>query len=285
MGESTLLWTLAEQGYEVFDCGDSLPRFFDRLAQGKVDAIVVSESETEPRQVLAVAHSLSVAPAILFEGENAALHRDAFDLVVPHHTPPADWLGRVREAIGRSHIQIATSASNIERANLRQQTSSALVNESVGRIEYQKSRKVAPDASALKLGTLLIVDDYEAWRRTLTSIFQLRAEAKTIDEAVNGFEALRKAEDMKPDLLLLDIGLPGLNGIEVAKRLRETVPTTKIVLLSMYRQSELVAEALATGAHAYVLKTDVERELWTAIEAVLDGRKYVSTGLGEVMMS
>jgi CheY-like chemotaxis protein len=100
-----------------------------------------------------------------------------------------------------------------------------------------------------------------------------------VGEAADGFEAVQKAEQLKPDLILLDIGLPKLNGIEAARQLRKLVPESKILFLSGLHDPDIVREALRTGASGYIVKSDVGSELTKAIEAVLRGEQFVSTGV------
>jgi DNA-binding response OmpR family regulator len=102
---------------------------------------------------------------------------------------------------------------------------------------------------------------------------------QVIDEASDGLEAVEKAEKLQPDLVVLDIGLPKLNGIEVAKRLRQLAPQASILFLSQEPSSDVVREALRMGALGYVHKSRAGSELLPAIEAVLGGKRYVSGGL------
>ena len=95
---------------------------------------------------------------------------------------------------------------------------------------------------------ILIVDDYENWRRQVRLLLQARPEWQVICEASDGSEAVQKAEELKPDLILLDIGLPTLNGIEVARRIRQLSPNSKIVFLSQDNSLDVVQVALSTGA-------------------------------------
>ena len=95
-------------------------------------------------------------------------------------------------------------------------------------------------------------------------------------------EAVEKAQEQKPDLVLLDISLPTLNGVEVAIRIREAAPMTKIVFISAYQDSDAVQTVLTNGADGYVLKWDVTRELLPAIEAALWGGKFVTSHLTEL---
>jgi DNA-binding NarL/FixJ family response regulator len=126
---------------------------------------------------------------------------------------------------------------------------------------------------------ILIVDDSAPWRHAVRGIFEIDAEVQFVGEAADGIEAVQKARELKPDLILLDIGLPRLNGIEAAKQINETFPATRIIFLTLNNHAEVVRMALSTGAMGYVLKTDAGKELWPAIKTVLQGKQYVSRGL------
>jgi DNA-binding NarL/FixJ family response regulator len=123
---------------------------------------------------------------------------------------------------------------------------------------------------------ILIVDDYEEWRRQIGFLFRVRPELRVIGEASDGLEAVQKAEELKPDLVLLDIGLPKLNGIEVARRLRELRSNAKIIFLSQDNSLDAVCAAMGTGANGYVYKAHAGSELLAAVEAVLRGERYLS---------
>ena len=126
---------------------------------------------------------------------------------------------------------------------------------------------------------ILVADDFEGWRRQVRSLFQARPQWQVIAEAVDGSEAIQKAEALKPDLIVLDIGLPKLNGIEAARRIRQLSPSSKIIFLSQYNSLDVVQAALSTGALGYVCKTDVRRALLPAADAALRGRQFVSSSL------
>jgi len=126
---------------------------------------------------------------------------------------------------------------------------------------------------------ILIVDDFENWRRQVHLLLQARPEWQVIAEASEGFEAIRKAEELKPDLILLDISIPKLNGIEASRRIRQLSPSSKIVFLSQNNDAEFVLAALGAGANGYVHKTDAQSELLPALDAVLRGKQFVSTSL------
>ena len=124
----------------------------------------------------------------------------------------------------------------------------------------------------------LVVDDIASFREIVRSIVDPHY-VRFVGEASDGLEAIQKAEELKPDLILLDIGLPQLNGIEVAKRVLQCLPHTLIVFVSMHCDHGTVREALDTGAKGYVLKGAAGRELGPAIQAVFNGGEFVSKQL------
>ena len=126
---------------------------------------------------------------------------------------------------------------------------------------------------------VLVVDDFEPFRRVVASILQKQPELQIICEVSDGLEAVQRAEKLQPDLILLDIGLPNLNGIEAASHIRQVAPGAKIIFLTQNSDKEIVAAALSTGAHGYVLKKDAGRELLTGLAGVLGGNDFVSSGI------
>jgi DNA-binding NarL/FixJ family response regulator len=110
-------------------------------------------------------------------------------------------------------------------------------------------------------------------------MLQQRHDLQIIGEASDGSEAVQKAEELRPDLILLDIGLPKLNGMEAARRLRQLVPGAKILFLSQESSQDVVREAVSLGAAGYIHKLHARSELLPAIEAVLGGKQFVSSGL------
>ena len=126
---------------------------------------------------------------------------------------------------------------------------------------------------------ILVVDDSQVFRRFVSSRLQEEPNLPVICEVSDGLEAVLKAEELHPDLILLDIGLPKLNGIEAAKKIHKVAPASKILFLTLNSDPDVVRMALSTGAKGYVLKRDAERELLPAIEAVVQGKQYVSSGM------
>ena len=131
-----------------------------------------------------------------------------------------------------------------------------------------------------KVVRVLVVDDYEPWRRFFCSTLHKRPELKVIGETADGLDAVHRAQQLQPDLILLDIGLPRLSGIEAARRIREVSPKSKILFASDDRSPYVAKELLSTGAVGYVVKMDAVRELLLAVETVLRGEIFVSASLG-----
>lgn len=125
---------------------------------------------------------------------------------------------------------------------------------------------------------VLVVEDFLPFRRFVCATLSKRPDLQIIDEASDGQQAVRKAEELMPDLILLDIGLPTLNGIAAAQQMHKLVPNAKIIFVTQESSSDVVEEALGTGAMGYVVKTTVNGNLLGAVDAVLQGRRFVSTG-------
>ena len=123
---------------------------------------------------------------------------------------------------------------------------------------------------------VMVVEDYQPFRQLVCSKLEEQPELQVICEVTDGLEAVQKAEELKPDLILLDIGLPTLDGIEAARRILEFVPESKIIFLTMQTSPAFVQEAMRLGAWGYVYKTHVACDLLPVISAVLSGQKFVS---------
>lgn len=126
---------------------------------------------------------------------------------------------------------------------------------------------------------VLLVEDSTPFRRFIRSTLARREDLKIICEVSDGQEAVQKAEELKPDLILLDIGLPTLNGIEAARRIRELSPESRIIFLTQESSPEVVQMALDLGAWGYVRKVTAGSDLLAAVDAVLAGRRFVSSNL------
>jgi DNA-binding NarL/FixJ family response regulator len=121
-----------------------------------------------------------------------------------------------------------------------------------------------------------VVDDFEPFRRLICLILQNQPEVQVVCEVSDGLEAVQKAQELQPDLIVLDIGLPKLNGLEVARQIRKRVPKSKILFLSQESSVDVMKEALRAGACGYVVKSDAGVELLMAVKAVLGGEKFLS---------
>ena len=132
--------------------------------------------------------------------------------------------------------------------------------------------------TGLQLSTvrILVVDDFETFRQFVVEVLGKRPELQVVGEASDGLEALQKAVELRPDLILLDIRLPSLNGIEVARQMRSLVSESKIIFLTQESSSDVVQEALSLGARGYVTKNMVLADLFAAVETILAGMTFVS---------
>lgn len=124
--------------------------------------------------------------------------------------------------------------------------------------------------------SVLVVEDHRDWRKLVRLLLLVRPEWQIICEVSDGSEAVQKAEELRPDLILLDIGLPKLNGIEAARRIRQLSPNSKIIFLSQETSLDIVQVALSTGAQGYVYKAGVQSDLLPAMDAVVRGEQFVS---------
>ena len=111
----------------------------------------------------------------------------------------------------------------------------------------------------MQAARILIADDFKDWRHSVCAMLQMHQELQVVGEAADGIAAVQKAEQLQPDLILLDIGLPNLNGIEAAKQIRRVAPGTRILFLTMNTDPAIVETALSNGACGYVLKAHAGR--------------------------
>jgi DNA-binding NarL/FixJ family response regulator len=134
---------------------------------------------------------------------------------------------------------------------------------------------VGAEMSALRT---LLVDDHVGLRKLLRSILEEKTECVVIGEASDGFDAIEQAKELQPDLILLDLSLPKLNGIEAARQIRKLCPHSKIIFLSQDDSPQIVQGALRLGAAGYLLKSNAT-ELPLAVDAILQGKIFVSRRL------
>lgn len=123
---------------------------------------------------------------------------------------------------------------------------------------------------------ILLVDDFELFRQFVVKLLGTRPELEVVGEASDGLEAIQRAVELRPDLILLDIHLPSLNGIEVARKLRSLGSESKIIFLTQEFSADVVEEAFNEGAWGYVTKVRAQADLFAAVEAVISGKTFVS---------
>src|SRR5271155_64986 len=123
---------------------------------------------------------------------------------------------------------------------------------------------------------VLIVDDHAFIRRGVQTILNPFPEWEACGEADNGNDAIRLADELKPEVIIMDVSMPGLNGIEATRVISKAQPYVKIVLLTLHDSADLVRRAFRAGARGYLLKTDAEQELMRALTAVIGDGAYIS---------
>ncbi len=127
---------------------------------------------------------------------------------------------------------------------------------------------------------VLVVEDFAPFRQFILSTLASRRDLQVIGEVSDGLEAVQRCVELQPDLILLDISLPSLNGIKAARQIRRLVPESKVIFLTQESSADVVQEALSLGARGYVVKIKAASELLTAVEAVLLGKTFVSSTIG-----
>jgi DNA-binding NarL/FixJ family response regulator len=131
---------------------------------------------------------------------------------------------------------------------------------------------------------ILIADDHEVVRRGIRALLEHRPGWEVCGEAGDGREAVEKTRELKPDLVLLDIGMPNLNGIDAARQILTNAPATHILVLTMHYSQQVVREILAAGARGFLLKSDAGRDLVTAVEAVQNQRTFFTSQVTEIVV-
>lgn len=143
----------------------------------------------------------------------------------------------------------------------------------------ERWHSVANENAVTAPRTVLVVDDYEPFRRFVSATLGRTPRFLILGEARDGLEAIQQADVLQPDLILLDIGLPKVNGLEAARKIREIAHEARIVFVTQESSPEIVQEALDLGASGYVVKVQAGNELVRALEMALLGRTFLSDGL------
>lgn len=126
---------------------------------------------------------------------------------------------------------------------------------------------------------ILVVDDFVPWQHLVLRLLESEADLQIISGAVDGTEAIQKAEELQPDLILMDLCLPGMDGIKATRQIRKVSPGSKVLFLTDHNEPDIVQAAFDAGASGYVLKSDFSADLIPGVRAVLLGQKFVSRSL------
>ena len=131
---------------------------------------------------------------------------------------------------------------------------------------------------------ILIADDHGLVRRGARAVLRSRRGWRVVGEATNGREAVQKAIELKPDVAVVDIGMPELDGIEVTRQIRTSAPEIRVLVLTMHESGQMVRRALDAGASGYLLKSDLTESLAKAVETVADGNRFLPPKVSEIVM-
>ncbi len=146
------------------------------------------------------------------------------------------------------------------------------------------SARVAMAEVELKSVGILLADDHEMIRKGLRLTIEGRSGWHVVDEAASGREALEKVRRLKPDVVIMDVSMPELTGLEATRRIKQECPSTRILVLTMHETRKVVERALAAGADGYLLKSDTSRELVRAIETVIEGKPYFTSHVARMIL-
>jgi DNA-binding NarL/FixJ family response regulator len=136
----------------------------------------------------------------------------------------------------------------------------------------------------MKAASVLIADDHPLVRRGLRTLLETQPKWEVIAEVSNGREAVERATALKPDVAILDIGMPRLNGMDAASLIFKSSPKTRILMLTMHSAEDLIQKTLSVGASGYVLKSDAERDLIVAVDALLHHKTFFTSAASEIIL-
>jgi DNA-binding NarL/FixJ family response regulator len=131
---------------------------------------------------------------------------------------------------------------------------------------------------------ILVVDDHDIIRRGLKQLLTARAGWEVCAEAKTGREAVTLAEQLKPEIVVMDIGMPDLNGLEAARRIKKAVPRTEILILTLHFSDQLVREIVEVGVRAYIMKSDADKDLVAAVEALANHRSFFTARAADMLL-
>jgi DNA-binding NarL/FixJ family response regulator len=131
---------------------------------------------------------------------------------------------------------------------------------------------------------IVIAEDHTILREGLRSLLSSEPELRVVGEAKDGREAIRRVEQLEPDLILMDLSMPRMNGVEAIREIKNRIPETKVLALTVHKAEEFVLEVLQAGADGYVLKDASSEELVMAIRSVLEGQRYLSPAVSQMVI-
>ncbi|MGA2844398.1 MAG: response regulator transcription factor [Candidatus Acidiferrales bacterium] len=137
----------------------------------------------------------------------------------------------------------------------------------------------------MKMLRILVADDHDLMRRGIKALLQSHAGWEVCGEAHTGREAVAKAEELKPDVVILDISMPDLNGVDAAKRIRKSSPDTEVLILSVHYSDQLIRDILEAGVRGYIVKSDSDRDLIIAVETLANHKPFFTPRATEVMLT
>ena len=132
---------------------------------------------------------------------------------------------------------------------------------------------------------ILLADDHELVRRGLRTILQKKTEWEVCGEAKDGFEAVEQVKKLKPDAVIIDIGMPNLNGLEATRRIMAEFPQTRVLVLTLYDSEETVQQVIEAGARGFVLKSDAAQDLVVAVDALRRNMIYFTPKVADMMLN
>jgi DNA-binding NarL/FixJ family response regulator len=131
---------------------------------------------------------------------------------------------------------------------------------------------------------ILVADDHDVVRRGLRSLIEGQSGWQVVGEAATGRQAVREAKRLRPDIVVLDIGMPELNGLDVARQILKALPRTEVLIVTMHEGEVLIRQALESGARGFILKTEAARHFVSAVEALAAGKPFFTSGAAQVVL-
>jgi DNA-binding NarL/FixJ family response regulator len=151
-----------------------------------------------------------------------------------------------------------------------------------GLIKARAPYRATGESFSVPVIRVLVVDDFARFRDAICSMLSEHPDLQVIAEAADGLEAVHKAEELQPDLIVLDLNMPKLDGLEATRRIRILSPKSKIIIASSESSADFAQEALRSGATGYLRKPEIFDQLLPAIEAVLQGKRWVSETMDDI---